>query len=182
MGQESGRRLKENFVKDKYVIMAKLGAPYGILGWIKVYPNTEELESLIDYTSWFVGQPNRWQSYAVEDCKVHNNALLVKLSGFSSPEAVACLTNQQVAIKREQLPDLEEDEGYYWADLEGLTVVSLANQVLGKVAYLYEAGASDILVVRQDKTEQHIPFIEDEVVKEVSLEEQRIVVDWETGV
>ncbi len=162
--------------------MAKLGAPYGIAGWIKVYPNTETLESLTAYSTWFIGHADQWQPHVVEACKVHNNSLLVKLAGFNNPEDVARLTNQQIAITREQLPVLEDDEGYYWADLEGLTVVSLDNQVLGKVAYLYEAGASDILVVRRDKIEQHIPFIEEEIIKEVSLDQQRIVVDWETGV
>lgn len=162
--------------------MAKLGAPYGIAGWIKVYPNTETIDSLVSYESWLIGQPNQWQPYVVEACKVHNQSLVAKLSGFDNPEDVARLTNQQVAITREQLPALGEDDGYYWADLEGLTVVSLEDRVLGKVAYLYEAGANDILVVRQDKIEHHIPFIEEEVIKAVLLEQQRIVVDWEIGV
>ena len=163
----------------KPIIMGKLGAPHGVKGWIKVHPNTADLESLTQYSTWLIGRPGHWQSCRVEDCKINHTTFLAKFFDLETPEAVAVLTNQQIALDRMQLPPLTEDEGYYWADLEGATVVNVSGLELGKVAYLYEAGETDVMVVRNAVGDKHILFLEGEIVKQVSLEEHRIVVDWE---
>ena len=71
-----------------------------------------------------------------------------------------------------------EDGSYYWADLEGLRVVHRDGTELGHVAYLMETGANDVLVTQGEK-ERLIPFILDEVVLDVDLEQGVISVDWE---
>jgi 16S rRNA processing protein RimM len=59
-------------------------------------------------------------------------------------------------------------------------VVNLQQEVLGKVDHLLETGANDVLVVKVEgnKTEILIPFVVDEVVKLVDLDEELIQVDW----
>ena len=54
--------------------------------------------------------------------------------------------------------------------------------MIGKVDHLLETGANDVLVVIQDgsKDQQLIPFVMDEVVLNVDLENQQIRVDWQT--
>ena len=54
--------------------------------------------------------------------------------------------------------------------------------VLGQVVSLMETGANDVLVVReQDETgrERLIPFIMDQVIREVDLERGLLIVDWD---
>ena len=55
---------------------------------------------------------------------------------------------------------------------------------MGKVAYLIETGANDVLVVQSskksiDNRERLIPYLENQVVKHVDLDVGYIDVDWD---
>jgi len=65
--------------------------------------------------------------------------------------------------------------------LIGLDVVNLKDEHLGQVASLLETGANDVLVVqnKENKTEQLIPFVMDEVVELVDMDKKVIRVNWE---
>jgi 16S rRNA processing protein RimM len=71
---------------------------------------------------------------------------------------------------------LEQGE-YYWADLIGLEVESLESEPLGTVESMMETGASDVMVLHGDR-QRLIPFVLDEIVREIDLPNKRIVVDW----
>jgi 16S rRNA processing protein RimM len=49
---------------------------------------------------------------------------------------------------------------------------------LGRVDYMLETGANDVMVVKGE-TEQLIPFVLDKVVLDVDLAKGEISVDWE---
>ncbi|MFZ2236392.1 MAG: ribosome maturation factor RimM, partial [Dokdonella sp.] len=68
---------------------------------------------------------------------------------------------------------------YYWIDLEGLEVVNIEGVALGRVSHLVATGANDVMVARQGDRERLIPFIDDDFVKSVDFEAQRITVDWD---
>ncbi len=88
------------------------------------------------------------------------------------------LDGMYIGAPREALPATDEDE-FYWGDLVGLQVVNEAGELLGKVASLIEAGANQVLVVKDavaDK-EHLLPFVA-EVVKDVAVAEGRIRVAW----
>ena len=50
--------------------------------------------------------------------------------------------------------------------------------MLGKIDHLFETGANDVMVVQGDR-ERLIPYVMDEVVKNINLETQRLIVDWD---
>ena len=83
----------------------------------------------------------------------------------------------ELAVPRESLPEPGEGH-YYWADLEGLRVVTKDGNELGNVAYLLATGANDVLVVQGQK-EVLIPFVTGSVVLDVDIAGGRITVDWE---
>jgi 16S rRNA processing protein RimM len=49
---------------------------------------------------------------------------------------------------------------------------------LGTVAYLFETGANDVIVVQGTK-EHLIPYVPGHVIKKVDLKNKRIEVDWD---
>lgn len=87
------------------------------------------------------------------------------------------LIDHEIAVEREALPEPGR-RSYYWADLEGLRVVHRDGRELGRVAYLMETGANDVLVVQGD-SEYLVPFILDDVILDVDLDNDVISVDWE---
>jgi 16S rRNA processing protein RimM len=64
-------------------------------------------------------------------------------------------------------------------DLEGLEVVNLQGEALGRVEELMRGGGADVLVVKGER-ERLIPFVAHYVLK-VDREAGRITVDWEAG-
>ncbi len=158
------------------VIMGRIVAPYGIYGWLKIQPDTEVLDGLLDYPEWWLGRENQWQKYEVETAKVHSNTLLVKLKGVSDRDMAFALKSKQVAVPREQLPEPDDNE-YYWSDLIGLQVTNLQGVDLGRISEVFETGANDVLVAKGDR-ERLIPFI-DQVVLDVDLDAKTMQVDWD---
>jgi 16S rRNA processing protein RimM len=167
---------------SEMVIMGRVVAPYGILGWLKIQPDTETLDSLFDYPDWWLGRGSQWQKYEVETAKIHGNTLLVKLQGVSDRDAANAFKGKQVSVPREQLPEPEENE-YYWSDLIGLAVTNQQQEALGVIVDVFETGANDVLVVKQEiagqrSRERLIPFIS-QVVLEVDIAGKNMLVDWD---
>ncbi|MDG4869027.1 ribosome maturation factor RimM, partial [Guyparkeria sp. 1SP6A2] len=97
--------------------------------------------------------------------------------------AAEALAQADILMPKDALPELSDDE-YYWHELEGLAVFTQSGERLGRVSYLFETGANDVMVVRGDddaidKRERLLPFLPDDVIVEIHLEEGRMVVDWD---
>ncbi|MDO8962495.1 MAG: ribosome maturation factor RimM [Methylophilus sp.] len=163
------------------VVMGRIVAPYGVLGWLKVLPDTETMDSLFDYPTWWIGRDNQWQETKVEDLKIHNDVLVVKLAGVNDRDAAFACKSKQVAVPRDALPEPNENE-YYWSDLIGLEVKNQQAVTLGLVTDVFETGANDVLVVNTGKEngniERLIPFI-DQVVLAVDVKAKTMLVDWD---
>ena len=163
------------------VIMGRIVAPYGIFGWVKILPDTEVIDGLFDYESWWIGKDNTWQEIEIETAKVHNDVIVAKLVGVDDRDAALKCKGKQIAVPRDQLPEAEEDE-YYWSDLIGLSVKNKQDIDFGKITDVFETGANDVLVVNMEgapkSNERLIPFI-DGVVLEVDIAAKTMSVDWD---
>ncbi len=161
--------------------MGRIVAPYGVYGWLKVLPDTEALDGLFDYDRWWIGKKNQWREVAVEQAKIHNDVLVVKLAGVDDRDQAFACKGLQVAVPRDALPEPEDNE-YYWSDLIGLAVKNQQDVDFGYVTDVFETGANDVLVVKTGKEngniERLIPFI-DQVVLAVDVKAKTMLVDWD---
>lgn len=163
--------------------MGRVTGPFGVCGWIKVFPYTEYVDGLLDYPIWWLGSGDgEWREFKVAESEVHGNTLTALLEHYSDRTAAMRLKGLQVAIPRGQLPALSKSgkDGYYWSDLIGLDVMNCQGEELGKVTGLLETGANDVLQVqssKDDEGERLIPFISQVIIK-VDLKASRITVDW----
>ncbi len=101
----------------------------------------------------------------------------VKLEGVPDRAAAEALVGAEVLAQREELGDAGEGR-HWWADLEGLEVVTVSGEVVGKVTGLYETGGVDVLVVEGTRGEKLVPLAP--YVK-VDPAAKRIVVDPPEG-
>ncbi len=166
-----------------YLTVGKVGAPYGVRGWVKVYSYTEPAGNLLGYDPWYLLITDsstgltEWRPADVVEAKEHGKGLVVKFEQCNDRDAAALLNGQEIAIRREQLPQTKVGE-YYWIDLEGLEVKTVEGVSLGIVDHLLETGANDVLVVKGER-ERLIPYVRDHIVKEVDLKAGLIRVDWD---
>lgn len=156
--------------------MGRVLAPYGVKGWIKIQPFTQQNRGLLDYPLWQVGLDGAWQTQSVESAKVHGAAVVAKLAGIADRDQAAALQGMRIAVSRDDFPAPASGE-FYWSDLVGLQVINAAGVVLGAVSRVFETGANDVLVVEGER-ERLLPFIET-VIRKVDLADGRITVDWE---
>jgi len=156
-------------------VMGRIAAPFGVKGWVKVQPFSEDPGTLMDFESWRVGRGEQQTHYSVEAVQDHGKALIAKLAGIDDRDAAYALRGQEISVAKSALPPPEENE-FYWSDLIGLTVVNREGVELGKVDSLMEGGANDLLVVK-GKREHLIPFVA-AFVGTVDLAGGTLEVDW----
>jgi 16S rRNA processing protein RimM len=114
---------------------------------------------------------------AVLEARPQGKVWAVALEGISDRTAAEALVGSVVLAEREELGEAGEGS-QYWADLEGLAVVTVGGETVGTVTGLYETGGVDVLVVTGERGEALIPLAP---YVEVDLERKRIVVDPPDG-
>lgn len=161
------------------ITLGKVSGVFGIKGWIKVFSHTAQRDGILDYSPWLLRVAGQWKPYAILNGQVQSKGIIVaQLEGITDRTQAESLMGCEIAVPREQLQSLRPDE-YYWVDLVGLEVMTTTGVALGKVDHLFETGSNDVMVVREDNKERLIPWILEQVIKSVSLEEKRILVDWD---
>ena len=155
--------------------MGRILAPFGVRGWIKVRQQTENVDGLLAYRTWWLAAEAEWRAYRLLEGRVHGDGLVARLEGVDDRDQAIRLRGWQIAVPRSELPPAPEGE-YYWSDLIGLEVVNREGVKLGQVAEVFATGANDVLVVRGER-ERLIPFIEPVVVK-VDIEGSLLTLDW----
>ncbi len=163
---------------------------HGVRGWVKVQPFTEIAGNLLQFPAWWLQTRDGHSPVVIDDGRVRGKGLVVHLTGVDDRDSAARLRGQMLLVRADALPELGSNE-YYWHQLENLRVWcrdcshggDVEEKLLGRVHYLIETGANDVLVVRPckdsiDDRERLIPYVEESVVDEVDLDNGRIAVSW----
>ena len=159
------------------VLVGRISGLYGVRGWLKIFSYTEPRENIVGYSPWQLNKDGQWQTVNVESGRTHGKGVVVKLIGYDDRDRAALLIGCDIAVTREQLGEPEAGE-YYWADLEGLKVITLEGVELGVVDHLFETGANDVVVVRGER-EHLLPFVRGEVIRNIDLQRRVMEVDWD---
>jgi len=163
------------------ILLGRVSGLFGVKGWIKVHSDTEPRDNILNYSPWYLRRQEGWQAYEVITGRPHGKGIVAQLANCPDRDAAAELIGSTIAIRQEQLPAAGEDE-YYWSELRGLRVITTLGIELGRVVSLMETGANDVLVVREagEQGREHlIPFIRQQVIQEVDLENGQLTVDWD---
>lgn len=166
---------------QELIILGRVTGLFGVRGWLKVFSDTDPREGIGKYSEWLLKRQHGWQRIAVESGRKQGKNVVVKLAGIDDRDMAATLLDCEIAITRDQLAMARPGE-YYWIDLEGLTVVTTDGVELGRVDHLLETGANDVLVVREENSgarEHLVPYVPRQVVKDIDLQEKRMIVDWD---
>jgi len=160
---------------DELICVGHILGSQGLKGWVRVFSNTSPRENILAYGPWFIEQGNELNLMSVTG-RLQGKNVIARLEGIVDRTGADELSGCRIFIKPEQLPSLEAGE-YYWTDLVGLSVETLEGDALGEVASMMETGADDVMVLKGER-ERLIPFVMGQIVREVDLENRRLVVDW----
>jgi 16S rRNA processing protein RimM len=115
--------------------------------------------------------------FVIDTVRPNKDFLVARIEGVDDRNAAEALRNVELYLPRERLPEIDEDDTWYYADLVGLAAVAPDGAAIGTVAALYNFGAGDIVEIAPaggGKT-LLLPFSE-AVVPEVDVKARRIVV------
>ena len=165
---------------DEFVTVGKISGVFGVKGWMKIFSFTEPRGNILSYSPIYMSRKGEWVEMEVSGGRTQGKGVVMGLVNVTDPDQVLPLIGSELAIKSSQLKPTTKDE-YYWSQLIGLTVVNLSDETLGQVDSLLETGAHDVLLVKnkENKTEQLIPYVMEEVIQLIDLDKGIIQVNWE---
>jgi 16S rRNA processing protein RimM len=167
---------------NKPIIIGKISGVFGVHGWVKIFSFTEPRDNILTYKPWLIRNKSDWQTMEIVKGRTQGKTLVVQIEGVDDRDKAHALIGCDIAINSEQLRALEEND-FYWRDLIGLDVQEVNSGLIGNVQSIMATGANDVLVVigKDDagkKREILIPYLLDDVIKKIDLDENRILVDW----
>jgi 16S rRNA processing protein RimM len=99
----------------------------------------------------------RAEDKAVLEARRQGRLWAVKVEGVGDRTAAERWVGAEVLAERQDLGEPAEGS-YYWADLEGLEVATVAGEAVGQVVGLYATGGVDVLVVKGARGEKLVPL------------------------
>lgn len=165
---------------QEYFEIGQIVNHFGIKGMVKVVPYTDDITRFDNLKNVYVTIKQNKKQYIIEEVKYHKNMVLIKFKGIDKVEDAECLRNGILEVERKDAAKLEEDS-YYIADLIGMKVYTDDGKTLGVLDDIYNTGSNDIYVIKTEEYKQILlPAIKD-VIKEISLEENKIIVHMISG-
>lgn len=158
-----------SYPKEEYLLLGKVTKAHGLRGEVKILS--------------FSGQPGNFHGYrelvlvssdgtlspalTLERVRAQGKTAIVKFGSLNERQEAEAVEGMGVLLKKELLPDLTDDE-YYWYQFKGKKVIDITGQTVGRVANLFNNGAQDILVVRSNDNEILIPVTKSIFVQETA--------------
>ncbi len=166
---------------DTCVAIGRIVGVHGIKGYVKVHCEADSFSVLANGHSVILRDPKgASRELKITDARPQGRMLLLLLSGIFDRTTAETLRGSDLLVEKSSLPELEPDT-YYWADIAGMSVVSVDGRVLGTVASLIETGSNDVYVVKTpDSGEILIPAIAS-VILEIDLSRKIMRVDLPDG-
>ena len=137
-------------MKQEYFELGQIVNHFGIKGMLKVNPFTDDISKFERLGSILVEKKGKLTNMQIEEVKYSKNA-------------------------RSQIAKLPKDT-YFIADLIGLAVYTDEGILLGNVNDIYNSGASDIYVVKDEQGKQVLLPAIKEVIKQIDMEQEKIIV------
>ncbi len=154
--------------------VARIGAAHGIRGEVRLWPFTQYPMDVARYGP--LETENGARTFEIEAMRPGKGFLVARFVGVSDRDAAEELTNLELFVPRDRLPDIVEEDTWYHADLVGLTAVTADGAVLGTVAAIHNFGAGDIIEITPANGGTLMLSFTEAAVPEIDLEAKRIVV------
>jgi 16S rRNA processing protein RimM len=161
-----------------WIELGRLGAPYGLRGWMHVKSHTDPPQRLLEYREWVLRLASGARhTRRVTAARPHAQGLVARLEGIADRNAAAALAGAAIEVERAALPEAGERE-YYRVDLVGFSVRNLEGADLGKVSHFVDAPAGAVMVTKGPGGREHWVLAVPKYLRRVDLTAGEIVVDW----
>ena len=158
---------------DALILVGRVAGAFGVKGEIRITSFTADPMALVDYKTLLRedGSPG----LTLTAGRVAKGGVVARTQEIETREQAEAARGLRLYIPRDLLPDTEDEDEFYVADLVGLDVVSVEGEALGRVKSVHDFGAGDLLEIEPPQGPSWwLPFTR-EAVPEVSIAERRVV-------
>jgi 16S rRNA processing protein RimM len=157
------------------ICVGQIGAAHGVRGEVRLRSFTAAPEAI---TSYGPLESEDGRVFEIESLRPAKDHFVARLAGIADRDAAERLANAKLYVPRERLPELDQPDEFYHADLVGLAVLDRTGQRLGSVVGVHNFGAGDLIEVKLDtggKTEL-LPF-DAATVPQIDIAGGRLIVE-----
>lgn len=162
-------------MKQEYFEIGQIVNTFGIKGFVKVNPFTDDMHRFEELKSVLVIKNKKPIEMHIEEVKLHKNVVLIKFKGIEDINMAEKYKGCYIKIKREDARKLPKDT-YFIADLIGIKVYDDNGNLLGKVDDIYNNKVHDVYVIKDDLGKQILLPSTKEVIKQIDIDNDRIIV------
>jgi 16S rRNA processing protein RimM len=127
------------------ICLGQIGAAHGVRGEVRLRSFTSDPAAIADYGPL---ETEDGRVLEIETLRPAKDHFVVRLAGIRDRDAASALTNAKLYVPRERLPQTENADEFYHADLIGLAAVDQTGRTLGTVVAIHNFGAGDLIEVK----------------------------------
>lgn len=135
---------------DNRILMGKIGAAHGIKGEVRITTFTGEPEAIAQYGLLETDRPGL--TITIETARLNKTALIARIKGIKDRNQAELLNGVSLFVDRARLPQIEDEDDFYHADLIGLDARLDTGVSIGAVSAVLNYGAGDLLEVRDPRS------------------------------
>lgn len=165
-------------MKDLFPI-GRVAKAHGVKGKIKVDYFGEDVNHFPYRKLIIEDSSGRLHTYEILEAIPQPPRLILRLKGIERIEDAQVLMGKEILIRREDLPNLSEEE-YYWFEILGMVVETEKGKRIGRVKEIFPTRASDVYVVEGKRGEIFLPATK-EVIQRIDVKMGVMKVNWMEG-
>ena len=134
--------------KPNEILLGQIGAAHGIKGQVRIATHTQDPQAIGSYGPLDTDRPGL--TVTLTGVRLQKNVVIAHIKGISDRTAAEQLNGVRLYVDRGRLPDTEDEDDFYHADLIGLDARLDSGVSIGKVSAVPNFGAGDLIEVRDD--------------------------------
>ena len=128
------------------ILLGQIGAAHGIKGAVRIAAHTQDPLAIGSYGPLHTDRPGL--TITIDQLRLHKNVVVAHIKGVADRDAAEKLNGISLFVDRERLPEPEDEDDFYHADLIGLEARLQSGQIIGQVSALPNFGAGDLIEIR----------------------------------
>ena len=136
--------------RTNLILLGTIGAAHGIKGQVRIAAHTQDPQAIGTYGPLLTDRDGL--IITLQKVRLHKNVVVAHIKGVSDRTAAEQLNGINLYLERSKLPDPDDEDDFYHADLIGLEARLDTGVVLGKVSAIPNFGAGDLVEIRDNQT------------------------------
>lgn len=162
---------------SEYLLIGEVVRPWGIKGFVKVRPETDDPDRYYDLEFVYAKKEGEKEyiRMPVQDVNVRDDGVYLRLNGVQDCNDAEKQRALMLYVDRAHAVELDEDTNFI-CDIIGCEVYDTQGTRIGVVKDVLQPGANDVYVLKTPKGEMLVPALK-KVFPVTDVENKRIIAD-----